>query len=208
MMQKKVVPYILLALICGGLVMKGANLHARNAVVPQKEMISAQQNSPISPPVSSCTVTREAREVRGNSLSGLLEPGAQIEVLFGYYACHVPARGDIVVYRWAGNPEPIVKIVRGVPGDTLALKNEGQVWRIVINGSVLTTSGGIPYALGDAAHHMLSLYMPPTTSTTVIPPHAYLILGNLAEGSRDSTRFGLVDISDMLGKVELVLRDN
>jgi len=46
---------------------------------------------------------------------------------------------------------------------------------------------------------MLSLYE--RDYKGVIPKNAYLILGNLVEGSLDSSRFGLVGKSDFLGKV-------
>ena len=222
-MKKKNVPIIFFALVCGIAVTIGIVLYARESVVPREEMRSAEQDLP-APSTDPCAITRETREVRGESLSGVIEPGTQIEVLLGYYACHAPARNDIVIYRYGGDPDPLIKIVRGIPGDVFELKKEGQIWRIMINENVLTTSGGAPYALDDRGYRMLSLYVPDTTprtittstttntSTTVttsityrttqIPPNTYLILGNLPNGSTDSTRFGLVDKSDIIGKVE------
>jgi type IV secretory pathway protease TraF len=47
---------------------------------------------------------------------------------------------------------------------------------------------------------MLSLYEDDCSEG--IPQNTYLILGNLTSGSLDSSRFGLIDKSDILGKVE------
>ena len=46
---------------------------------------------------------------------------------------------------------------------------------------------------------MLSLYE--NDYKGMIPSKAYLILGNLSGGSLDASRFGLIDRSDILGKV-------
>jgi len=48
---------------------------------------------------------------------------------------------------------------------------------------------------------MLSLYE--RDYKGVIPENAYLLLGNRASGSVDSTTFGLVDKSGIVAKVEI-----
>jgi len=45
---------------------------------------------------------------------------------------------------------------------------------------------------------MLKLYV---KSYPVLPDNTYLILGNKVSGSSDSTRFGLIDKSDIVGKI-------
>ena len=147
-----------------------------------------------------CVSSIEEKIVRGSSLSGLIEDGKTVRVLFGYYLCNEPQRGEVVLYRYAGDENPLLKVVRAVPGDTFHLVKEGNVWQLIVNGKVLTNTQGIKYQLDEQAHRMLSLYE--NDYRGVIPPGALLILGNSPEGSLDSTRFGLVDKSDILGKVE------
>jgi signal peptidase I len=152
------------------------------------------------PPSSkNCETTEKVAEVRGNSLSGLIEEGAKIKVLENYYACNDVKRGDIIEYRYAGNPNPIIKIVKGVPGDKISLKQNGNYWNILINGEVLKNSKGEAYRLDDRGYKILSLYI--NDYRGVIPPDAYLILGNDPAGSLDSSRFGLVGKDDFIGKV-------
>lgn len=146
-----------------------------------------------------CAVRTEERIVIGTSLKPLIEPGETVKVLFGYYNCHNVEREDIIVYDYAGNKDPIIKIVKGVPGDTFALKESGSGWNILINGQILKNSEGQPYLISGNEYKMLSLYV---KDYPVIPENTFLILGNLASGSLDSTHFGLVQKSGILGKVE------
>lgn len=137
--------------------------------------------------------------VRGQSLAPLVEDGETIQALLGYYACNPIAREDLVLFRLAGNEDLLIKIVKGIPGDTLALeKGEGGLYFILVNGTKAVNSQGLPYAVNNARAHMLSLYI--NDYGGAIPPDAYLILGDMPSGSRDSTTFGLVGKSDIAGK--------
>lgn len=144
-------------------------------------------------------IRTEEREVRGESLTGLIERGSSVRVLFGYYGCHEIEKEDVVAYNYAGNPNPVIKIVKAVPGDTFKLKKAPGGWNLLVNGKVLKNSGKEPYLFDERGRRMLSLYE--SDYRGVVPPQAYLILGNLARGSLDSSRFGLVHQSDILGKV-------
>lgn len=158
-----------------------------------------KSNSPVSQPVQTgeCSVAKP-ETVRGNSLAPILNPGDEITVQYGYYQCRQVNRGDIIAYNFAGNPEPIIKIVKALPGDELKLKKlEGSnCWEVLVNEQVLKTSENQDYCLPEPRQKMLELYQ------GIIAENAYLILGNLAQGSLDSTRFGLVHKTDILGKVK------
>lgn len=149
--------------------------------------------------ITNCYKT-ENRIVRGDFLLGLTEPNQTVKVLFGYYSCNKIERGDIVAYNYAGDPNPIIKIVRGIPGDKFSLQKTEGGWNIIINGETVKNSKGEPYGLSESGSKMLLLYE--RDYKGIIPADAYLILGNLASGSLDSSRFGLVGEQDILGKVE------
>jgi len=147
-----------------------------------------------------CQVTVEKRIVRGNSLTPFIKEGQEIKAFFGYYKCNEIQKDDVVLYSYAGNDAPLIKIVKGAPGDSFKLKEVGQgQWQILINGEVLKNSEGESYLISGSRYKMLSLYEDDYRNG--IPPNTYLILGNEISGSLDSTRFGLVDKSDFLGKV-------
>jgi len=146
-----------------------------------------------------CPIKVEERIVRGNSLSGLIESGETVKVLFGYYDCYEVKRGDIILYSYSGNKNPLIKVVKGIPGDRFSFQKTKNGYYLLINGKILKNSKNEPCILNERSHKLLSLYE--RDYKGVIPQDAYLILGNLTSGSLDSTHFGLVGKSDILGKV-------
>lgn len=148
-----------------------------------------------------CPIVLEERIVRGNSLAPLVKSGQTVRVLFGYYECNEIQRDDVVLYNFAGSKTPLIKIVRGVPGDSFKLEQTKRgAWHIIINGEVLKNSVGQNYLISGKRYEMLALYEKDFKGK--IPAGAYLLLGNITSGATDSTRFGLVSKRDILGKAE------
>jgi signal peptidase I len=147
---------------------------------------------------SNCSIREEFKVVRGNSLEPLIPSGSRIKILFGYYNCHEVKKNDLVVYHYAGNEVPLLKIVKGIPGDKFELKPTQGGWYILINGEILKNSENQPYLLDEKRYKILSLYE--RDYGGIIPSNAYLILSNLPSGGLDSTSFGLVHRNDILGK--------
>ena len=150
--------------------------------------------------IEDCQVTEEEKIVRGNSLEGFLTEGTSVKVLSNYYKCDKGEvnRDDVVLFSYAGNKDPLIKIVKAVPGDQFSLHRTAGGWNISINNQMLTNANGKPYLLDRARYEMLHLYEQDYGGT--IPVNSYLILGNLVEGSMDSTYFGLVDESNIIAK--------
>jgi len=139
--------------------------------------------------------------VRGDSLRPVIEPSQEVTILYNYYNCFDVERDDIVVFPYAGQEDPIIKLAKGMPGDGFRIQKEkvGDRWNIVINDEVLLNSQGTKYNLAPENIQVLYLYQKSNNGT--IPPNSYLILGNLPQGTLDSTRFGLIHKNDILGKV-------
>lgn len=137
--------------------------------------------------------------VRGNSLAPLLNDGDSVKIYYGFYDTHEVQRGDIVVCRFSFRQDPVIKIVRAVPADRFELKDleDGGVL-LLINGAELKNSADRLYKFSGKRKQMLSLYAKDYKG--VIPENSYLLLGNLTEGSLDSSRFGLVDREVIIGK--------
>ncbi len=148
----------------------------------------------------------EERIVRGNSLSPLIKPGDKVKIYFEFYDTHKIQRKDIVACKYSCCPDPIIKIVRGIPKDKFELKElkDGSDL-VLINGKVLKNSSNEPYKLTGNRKKMLLLYEKDYGG--IIPENTYLLLGNLVSGSLDSTRFGLVDEKEIIAKVELVKKN-
>jgi signal peptidase I len=146
-----------------------------------------------------CTVEFEKRTTRGDSLAGVIEPGTEIVVAYNYYRCRDIFRGDVVAYDYAGNAVPIIKVVRGIPGDIFRISQQSDHWQILVNNEPLTTSRGEPYDVDERARGLIQGYV--DSYNGVIPNDTVLLLGNKAGGTLDSTRFGLVHKNDIIGKI-------
>jgi len=148
-----------------------------------------------------CVTSTEERTVRGSSMTGLLSDGDTVSVQFGYYACNEPKTGDVALVRFAGDSNPLVKVIKATPGDSFSLLQDACGWNIIVNGQKTRNSEGKEYCISDSGYRMLSLYV--QSYNGIIPQDAYLVLGNLVRGSTDSTRFGLTSRGSLLGKVEI-----
>lgn len=141
----------------------------------------------------------EVAVVRGNSLAPLLNDGDSVKIYYGFYDTHEIQKGDIVVCRFSFRQDPVIKLVRAVPADRFELKElEDGGALLLINGAELKNSSGRLYKFSGKRKQMLLLYAKDYKG--VIPANSFLLLGNIAEGSLDSSRFGLVDREVVIGK--------
>ena len=148
-----------------------------------------------------CSIKIEEMTVRGSSLDPLIKPEQTIKALFGYYNCYEIERGDVVLFEYAGNKNPLLKVVKGISGDKFELRETEGGWNIIVNNSVVKNFEGKPYLISGNRYKMLSLYE--RDYKGIIPENAYLLLSNQVAGSIDSTVFGLVDKSGIIAKVEI-----
>lgn len=170
----------------------------KNSGTPQQLIASPSQSVTSSSPIDpNCGIQEVTDVVSGTSLSGIIENGQEIYLLKNYYRCHDVQRNDLIIYNYAGNPVPLIKIVRAVPGDKWQLHYTDLGYEITVNGKILTNSNGQNYQIPASKISMLQLYV---SSYPVIPPNSYLILGNIPSGTLDSSRFGLVGLQDIIGK--------
>jgi signal peptidase I len=149
-----------------------------------------------------CVSSIEEKIVRGDSLTGVIEDGQTVRILLNHYSCHEIERNDLVLYKYSGNKNPLIKIAKGLPGDRFELKDTSSGSNLYINNELLKNSEGEPYVLDSRSKKMLSLYA--NDYKNIIPKDTYLLLGNQTNGSLDSTRFGLVSKDDILGKAEVI----
>jgi len=164
---------------------------------PEKQAETLQTETPQSE--SDCLIEEESRIVNGISMEPIISDSQEVTILKGYYSCNLVERNDIIIYSYAGNKNPLIKIVKGMPGDTFELRKTGNSWNIILNDEILVNSEDTPYLLDKKNYNILSLYE--REYDGIIPGNTYILMGNLPEGSLDSTRFGLIDKKDIIGKV-------
>lgn len=136
--------------------------------------------------------------IRGQSLAPRIAHGAVLRAV--PLGCGQPVRRDSVVFvKVAASQTPLAKVVKALPGDTLAIEpaSDGGLFHVRIAGDLVKNSQGKPYALREAAAKVLQLYERDYNGS--VPAEALLVLGDHPGGTLDSTRFGLVSLETVVG---------
>lgn len=148
-----------------------------------------------------CPIHGKREVVQGSSMRGIVEDGDVVTILYGYYGCHIPLRDEVAAIHYAGNKNPLIKVIKGVPGDVFALQSVNGGQTLLINHRPVFTSTGAQYVFSAQKARVFSLYI--RDYQGVIPENAYLVLGNLSDGTMDSSQFGLIDRGSLMGRVQL-----
>ena len=128
---------------------------------------------------------------------------------------HAPQRGDIVVFYSPGDDVRMVKRVIGLPGDTVAVRNNRLIINEkAVNYGALTTSdtepGTFPFEEKlDGRPHAIML-LPTLLSRSSfpllrIPDDHYFVMGDNRDNSKDSRYFGFVKRRRIVGRASAVV---
>lgn len=125
--------------------------------------------------------------VDGFSMNPTLQDGEYVLVNKLAYKTGVPARGDIVVFRFPMDPkQDLIKRVIGMPGDTVTVQ-EGAV---KVNGVMLDE----PYIAAAPVYN----------GEWQIPEGELFVLGDNRNDSSDSHSWGLLPQENVIGKAVLI----
>ncbi len=161
----------------------------------------SKSGNPVRKNKNDCAVTAETKYVRGFSMGPIFKPEQEITALYGYYNCNKIEREDIVLLNYPGNNSPLIKMVKMIPDDKFHIEKNGEdKWNIIVNGEILKNSEGFPYQIDEKKALLLESYAKQYGG--VVPANFYYVLGNILEGTVDSTRFGFVSRFQILAKVE------
>ena len=130
------------------------------------------------------TFVARAWIVDGPSMQPNLHYGERVMIeKITYRLFHGPRRGDIVVVDMPDSPEPLIKRVVALAGETIEIRG-GQVY---IDGEPVEE----PWVEYTATQDF-----PPTT----VPPMHVFIIGDNRPNSRDSRAFGPVHLDQVEGR--------
>lgn len=103
----------------------------------------------IEPPNLDCVHASQLHMMRRSDLGPLLEKDRQYKVLIGYYACNPVQRGDLVFFQFSDTLRPVVRVVRGIPGDRAEIRaTDGGHWEVWVNDKPVQGADG-PFRLSD-----------------------------------------------------------
>lgn len=134
---------------------------------------------------------------------GIIELGSDLYWISGYYDSHPLQNGDLVYYRYETGQTPVVRVVRGIPGDRFeVVKSETEPgWKVKVNDSFLKI-GKEDLIFGSPA------FVPPLglaakSHGNRIGEGEAILMTNSRSGRFDSTLMGLVSTRDIVGKIVL-----
>lgn len=121
------------------------------------------------------------------SMENTLHQGNAVLVNRLAYRFGLPERGDIVVFNPPfDSPEPYIKRVIGLPGDTIEIR-DGQ---IIVNGSPLVE----PYIKEQVI----------SQGTWMVPEDTIFVMGDNRNNSSDSRKWGSVPLVNIIGQALFV----
>ncbi|MFZ2500664.1 MAG: signal peptidase I [Minisyncoccia bacterium] len=105
-----------------------------------------------------------------------------------------PARGDVIVFRYPGNPSIFyIKRIIGLPGETVSI-DHGNPTITTENGKILTLAE--PYIVNEDATY---------TKKVSLGDGEYFVMGDNRPNSSDSRVWGILPRKNIIGRVDLRL---
>jgi signal peptidase I len=137
--------------------------------------------------------------VEGESMMPTLQNSNRLIVNKIVYHISEPKRYDIVIFH-ATPTEDYVKRVIGLPGDKIEYKNDV----LYVNGKKVPEPYLNPYksklTSGDLTQNFT---LKKETGSTTVPKGKLFVMGDNRRNSVDSRIFGFVDMTKVVGKVDL-----
>lgn len=123
-----------------------------------------------------------------------IKPGDRVKVDTAAYKHSVPARWDIIIFRFPEGRNTLATMrVVGLPGETIEVEEDG----IVVNGAPLAP----PASMRGIRYRPVSSVNPNVRYPLAIPEKSCFVLGDNSSHARDSRFWGPLSVNEIVGKV-------
>ncbi|MBK9293940.1 MAG: hypothetical protein IPM57_05770 [Oligoflexia bacterium] len=140
-------------------------------------------------------------------MRGVIEQGQKFRVILNYYDCNKPKRGELVLFQIHQSMDPVVKIIRGVQNDRFKLIKDVKrgAWNLEVEDDIIYSlvNKDEKYFFGGNMAPPLSLYER-SHNGKITGNGDVILLSSWPPGSIDSGQFGMFNLADVVGKVELI----
>jgi hypothetical protein len=148
-----------------------------------------------------CDIEEKKQVMSEAYMRPLIKRDDKYVALLKYYDCHPIHRGDVVLAYTTDDKEPVVRIVRGVPGDKYQVISDtkNKSWNIKINEEILKTDT-TPYYFGSVQG--AALLEEQKSKGPNLGNDEFILFSMISPGSRDSGMVGRISRAKILGKVK------
>lgn len=157
-----------------------------------------EQNSSI----YSCQNGEEKLTTLDPYMEGVIQPGTKVTLFKNFHECSPLKKGDLVYFRYHSEQDPVIRIVRGIPGDRFEVIKDGKEtgWKIRVNDEFLKNGKGEDLVYG-APQFTPPLGLAANSHKNTIGENEVILMTNSSSGKFDSTLMGLISIQDIIGKI-------
>lgn len=152
--------------------------------------------------ISTCLNGEEKLTVNEPHLKGILECGTTVSLIKNFHECSPLKKGDLVYFRYHSDQNPVVRIVKGIPGDRFEVIKDpnSKGWKIKVNGDFLKVGKNEDLVYG-APDFIPPLGLAANSRQNIVGENEVILLTNSHSGKFDSTLMGLISINDIVGKI-------
>lgn len=146
-----------------------------------------------------CVKERLVETLEDPHIEAIFPRGTKVRIMTNYYQCNNVHVNDRVWYRFSESIPPVVRVVKGIPGDKYQLeKMDDKKWSLKINGSPVMSPAG-EYFIQSENIPPLKTYE--ISRNGILRENEYILLSATPPGLTDSGNLGLIQKERLAGRV-------
>ena len=150
-----------------------------------------------------CVKESITQSITDGNMVDLIPKSSTVKIMMDFYNCNEIKRNDLVWYRFSNQIPPVVRLVRGLPGDKYSLSpdpEDKERWFISVNGSKIKSENENFYIKSNTVPPLKTYEL---SRGGILRDDEYILLSSFPPGLSDSSNLGLISKKALVGKVIL-----